>query len=147
ARADHIIAVTETIRDRLVELGRVPNERISVIGNGVNWEVFDLPRGEATGNGRAKTAIFTGNLASYQGIELMLRSFAHLARDRTNVKLRLVTESSFDPYATLARELEITDRIDVIHAPFAEVPRHMAASDVALNPRVACDGLPQKLLN
>ncbi len=146
--ADHVIAVTDTIKNKLLELGRLEPRDISVIGSGVYWEQFAVPREHSAGlRPGPKTAIFTGNLAAYQGIDLMLRAFAHLAAVRKDVRLRIVTESSFVPYAPLVKELGIGERVDVVHAPFSDLPAHLAASDLALNPRVQCDGLPQKLLN
>ena len=147
-RADQVIAVTDTIRDKLLDSGVLAPERISVIGNGVAWEHFDRPP-EPAGSGRpaVRTAIFAGNLAAYQGIDLMLRAFAELLRLRRDVQLRIITESPFEPYAGLAGALGIQDRIEVVRASFAELPAHLAAADVALNPRVECDGVPQKVLN
>lgn len=146
--ADHVIAVTDTIKSKLLELGRLKPADISVIGSGVHWEEFAVPRDRSLDlRPGLKIAIFTGNLAAYQGIDLMLRAFARLSSIREDVRLRIVTESSFEPYHTLVKELGIVERVDVVQAPFKSLPAHLAASDLALNPRVQCDGLPQKLLN
>jgi glycosyltransferase involved in cell wall biosynthesis len=146
--ADHVIAVTDTIKDKLLELGRLDPGDISVIGSGVDWEQFAVPREHSVGlRPGIKTAIFAGNLAPYQGIDLMLRAFSRLASIREDVRLRIVTESSFEPYDPLIKELGIGELVEVIHAPFRDLPGYLAGSDVALNPRVECDGLPQKLLN
>jgi glycosyltransferase involved in cell wall biosynthesis len=66
---------------------------------------------------------------------------------RQDARLQIVTESSFDDYEPLARELGVTGAIDVVQAPFAEIPRLLAGADIAVNPRVDCDGIPVKLLN
>jgi glycosyltransferase involved in cell wall biosynthesis len=58
-----------------------------------------------------------------------------------------VTESSFADYEPLARRLGITSAIDVVQAPFARIPDLLAGADVAVNPRIDCDGIPVKLLN
>jgi glycosyltransferase involved in cell wall biosynthesis len=147
-QADHVIAVTDNIKNRLLDLGRMKPGDISVIGSGVHWEEFDLPRAPSAGLGSGtKTAIFAGNLAAYQGIDLMLRAFARLTSMREDVRLRIVTEGSFEPYDPLLAELGIGERVDVVQAPFRDLPGHLAETDLALNPRVFCDGLPQKLLN
>jgi glycosyltransferase involved in cell wall biosynthesis len=147
-RAHHVIAVTDSMRTRLLELGRLGSEDISVIGSGIGMEIFDAPqtRPSFTGSG-VKMAIFTGNLAAYQGIDLMMRAFAVIVQTCPDARLRIVTESSFDPYEPLARDLGVRDRIDLHHVPFEALPAHLLAADVALNPRGECDGLPQKLLN
>ena len=144
-RADHTIAVTEDIRLRLLELGAVQADRISVIWNGAAQQLLDLRR--MSPQGETRTAIFTGNLASYQGIDLMLQAFASLRATRRDVRLLIVSADRFTDYEVLARDLGIRDAIDVTQAGFDRVPEHLARADIALNPRIDCPGVPQKLLN
>ena len=59
----------------------------------------------------------------------------------------LVTDSSFDPYEPLARDLGIRDQIDLHRGDIDEASRCLSEADVALNPRARCPGIPQKLLN
>jgi glycosyltransferase involved in cell wall biosynthesis len=147
-RADHVIAVTDTIRSRLIERGAALPARVSVIPNGVECERFpQRPRPQANADGRVRRLIFTGNLAAYQGIELLLAAFRTLLDTRRDVRLVVMTEDSFAPYERLASGLGVREFIDVQPSSFDEIPALLAASDVALNPRTACDGLPQKLLN
>jgi len=122
-------------------------EDISVITNGVEYEMF--PGRAETGQPAADSPrlIFTGNLASYQGIDHLLYSFAKVLKECPAVRLLLVTKSSFEPYEELAQNLKIRDRIDFSEASFADHPRLLSESAVALNPRVDADGIPQKLLN
>ncbi len=146
--SDHVVTVTERIRDRLLELGAMPADHITVVQNGADLHLFG-----GTGNGKARsgaaspTLIFTGNLAPYQGIELMLRAFRKVLDRRGDVRLKIVSDSSFDRYDALAHELGIRSAIDVLQAPFSEIPRQLAAATVAVNPRTDCDGIPVKLLN
>jgi len=63
------------------------------------------------------------------------------------VRLRIVANSPFTPYAPLASDLGIERSIDLVPAQFEDVPRHLSDAAVALNPRVGGDGVPQKLLN
>jgi glycosyltransferase involved in cell wall biosynthesis len=77
----------------------------------------------------------------------MLRAFAEVARDRPHVRLRIVTDSPFTPYESLARQLGVREQLEVHGATFAEIPDLLANASVALNPRVHCDGVPQKLNN
>ncbi len=146
--ADHTVTVTQTIRDRLVNDAGMSPERVTVISNGVEFEHFDpsaYPRAPET---RPPTLVFTGNLAEYQGIDLMLKAFARVVQRVPAVRLMIGSDSPFAPYEALATRLGIRDRIDLIHVPaFAELPGLLARGDVALNPRVDCDGVPVKLLN
>jgi glycosyltransferase involved in cell wall biosynthesis len=146
--ADYTVCVTETIRTKLVADSKVSAERVGVISNGVEYEHFNPEgRGTATRDG-GKTVIFAGNLAAYQGIDLMLQAFARVAQARPDVRLTIAADSPFAPYEALARQLGIRDAIDLVPAPtFRDLPDLLAAADVAVNPRTECDGIPVKLLN
>ena len=146
--ASAVLAAHDDIRRRLTALDPALAARIAVGTNGVELEPFATEAGLAGARGSAaRTLVYAGNLAPYQGIDLMLRAFAELRRRRTDVRLRVVSDSSFAPYQSLAAELGINQAIDLVSAPFEDVPRHLTDAAVALNPRVGCDGIPQKLLN
>ena len=142
----HVISVSAAIRDRLVESGAMPPERVTVVGNGVEQDHFDVAVREHR-PGDVERIIFTGNLAPYQGVDLMLAAFRQVQARRGGVRLSIVTASSFEPYEALALELGIRDAIDLVPASFERLPHDLADSAVALNPRTKCDGIPLKLLN
>ena len=146
--ADHVITVTERIRQRLLRFGRVPEERVSVVPNGVESEFFSngIDRSAKGTNGRP-TLIFTGNLAPYQGIDLMFMALKKVLNRRSDVRLKIVTESSFEHYDALARELGISESIELVRAQFEDIPMLLAGATIAVNPRTECDGIPVKLLN
>jgi glycosyltransferase involved in cell wall biosynthesis len=146
-RADHVIAVTDDIRSRLLRSGSADAERISVIPNGVEADTFGSVSGRMVRNGHPRTLIFTGNLAPYQGIDLMLEAFRSVRNRRDDVRLTIATEDSFLPYEQQATDLGVRPFIDVHEVDFAQVPALLGRAEVALNPRIRCDGLPQKLLN
>jgi glycosyltransferase involved in cell wall biosynthesis len=143
--ADHIVTVTETIKSKLLAYG-IPEEKITVITNGVESDLFRVDASPSRSEVR-RTVIFTGNLASYQGVDNLLFAFAKVAEKRPDVRLLVVTNSSFEPYERQAAELGIRGRIDLSSAPFSEHGRLLAGAAVAVNPRIDCDGIPQKLLN
>jgi len=143
-RADRIIAVSEAIRKALTTRGASAPGRVHVIPSGVEWQRFPADPG-TTPDGR--TVIFTGNLAPYQGVNLMLEAFARLHARRADVRLMIVTDSSFTPFEPLAQQLGVLAAVDLRRATFAQQPALLAAATVAVNPRIRCDGIPQKLLN
>lgn len=144
--SDHVVSVTQTIKDKLAAQG-MAEDKISVITNGVEYEIFTRGDRETQVPTDVPRLVFTGNLASYQGIEHLLRAFGKVVEHRDHVRLLFVTQSSFEPYEELARDLGVRGRIDLSDAPFAEHPRLLAESAIAVNPRVDADGIPQKLLN
>jgi glycosyltransferase involved in cell wall biosynthesis len=146
--ADHVISVTDTIRDHLVARGVVPDAQISVIGNGVELEQFRADAQPPWAADAPKRVVFTGNLAPYQGVDVLLEAFAVASRQRRDIRLQIVTDSDFSTYEPAARELGIRDLIEVVPAPaFADLPALLETAHVAANPRIEADGAPVKLLN
>lgn len=143
-RADRVIAVSDVIRDTLTTVGAAESQRVHVIPNGVEWQRFPI-NGGSTSDGR--TVIFTGNLAPYQGVELMLEAFARLQARRADSRLMVVTDSPFTPLEALASRFGVRPAVDLRRAAFSDQPPLLARATVAINPRVRCDGIPQKLLN
>ncbi len=146
-RADHVIAVTESIRDALAAGGRLERSRIALIPNGVESEHFAPPSNPLRQPPTERRLMFAGNLAAYQGIDLLLRAFAQLRKRLSNAQLTLLTESDFTPYAPLAETLGVREAIELLDPDYVALPGHLQRADVLLNPRPACDGIPQKLLN
>ena len=114
--------------------------------NGVEFQQFPINNHPALHNEK-KIITFAGNLAPYQGIDLLLHSFKLLCQSRDDVLLRIISQDSFEPYEPLAQQLGVQKNVEVIYSGFTQLPHHLATANVAVNPRPKCDGLPQKLLN
>jgi glycosyltransferase involved in cell wall biosynthesis len=142
--ADRTVAVSESVRDTLLALRALAPDAIDVIPNGIEVESFPVAWSPSR---EPRPVIFTGNLAPYQRIDLLLDAFARLRARRPGVRLSIVTGDDFSPYEGIARRLGVREAIDVRAAPFPEQPALLAAAALAVNPRTDCDGLPQKLLN
>jgi len=144
--ADHVASVTTDIRDRLTARHGLSPDQISVVTNGVETGCFRftgvLPRADGL-----TRLIYTGTLAPYQDVNLLLEAFAVARRSRANLRLCMAVSSPFDPYEALARKLGIREAIEIIPDNFEELPRQLAESAIAVLPRMHCAGIPQKLLN
>jgi glycosyltransferase involved in cell wall biosynthesis len=140
-----VVAVTSDIRDRLVRAHGLDASRISVVTNGVESARFRVdsppPR-----DGLIRL-FYSGTLAPYQDIDLLLGAFARARQVRQDLRLCLSVSSSFEPYEATARRLGVREAIEVLVDGFAELPLRLAAAAVAVLPRTACPGIPQKLLN
>ncbi|HET8649864.1 MAG TPA: glycosyltransferase family 4 protein [Gemmatimonadales bacterium] len=145
--ADHVISVTDRIRDTLLARTRFRPEQVSSISNGVECDLFDRHVAAERDPARPPIIVFTGNLAAYQGVDLLLKAFQTVRASRPDVRLRIVTQSGFAEYEPAARLLGIRDGIDLVDTGFENVPALLAESDIAVNPRPGCDGIPLKLLN
>jgi glycosyltransferase involved in cell wall biosynthesis len=144
--ADHVASVTTDIRDRLTVRHGLSPDQISVVTNGVETGCFRVPGVSPRADGLTRL-IYTGTLAPYQDVDLLLEAFAVARRARADLRLCMAVSSPFDSYEALARKLGIRDVIDVIPDSFEELPRQLAESAIAVLPRMHCDGIPQKLLN
>jgi glycosyltransferase involved in cell wall biosynthesis len=147
-QATHITTVTEVIRRKLIDNAKVAPEQVTMVSNGVEWEQFaTASEGQSLARRGQKTLVFSGNLASYQRIDLLLKAFREVLNQRQDVRLRIISDSPFDEYETLVDRLEIQEHIDLLRSDFEDLTQLLAAADVALNPRTECDGIPLKLLN
>lgn len=145
-RADHVVVVSDQIDARLRSEFSVREASVTVVPSGVEMSHFEQPASRADPSAH-KTIVFAGNLAAYQGIDLLLEAFDRLRVRRRDVRLMLVAESATDPQSQLMGRAAGRDDVDLVSSDFAALPGHLAAADVAANPRTECDGLPQKLLN
>jgi len=147
-RADHVIAVSEEIRATLTNRFGHPPHALSVIPNGVEARFCDASAPlDSQPLHRGLTVVYAGSLASFQRIDLLLRGFAAAHARQPDLWLHIYTESPFLEFEPLARALAIRDRIRIASVSLDHLPAHLAAADVAVNPRTECAGTPQKLCN
>lgn len=150
ALADHILAVHELHRNRLVEAG-VPAAKITVVANGPDPRIFGVERPSPTSGSRFQL-VCHGTVAHRMGLDLAVRAIARL-RDRLP-DLSMLVIGDGDAYAdvvALARQLELEDRIEfrgLVHT--VDLPKAFADATVGLVPQRATHAthlmLPVKLL-
>ena len=143
--ADAIISVTDEISSFYASRSK-PNLPILTATNGVEYEKFIRAShsGETTSPIRV---VFAGNLSGYQGFDLLLAAFRIVRQQRQNIELLVAAPEA----ETVLAAMGITNPSDagilIRSGRFDELPRILASSDIATNPRTVCPGIPQKLLN
>lgn len=143
-RATHIVAVSEIIEEKLITEFGLNISTISIVPNGTETALLSAFRRREQ---QPPIILFTGNLAAYQDIDILLAAFA-LIRVRTpHPVLRIVTDDDFTPYRKQVGALGIENSVEIFSGEFENLPEHLATATVAVNPRRVCDGVPQKLLN
>lgn len=148
--ADHVVCAGGGTREALVGRHGLAESRVTVAWNGVELEHFvNAFASRSTGRtaGEPPIVLYTGTLAGYQDVDLLLRAFARLLETHPAARLVLATNSSFDELRPLARSLGIERAIDLERDDLATLPAQLARATLAALPRRRCDGVPQKLLN
>jgi glycosyltransferase involved in cell wall biosynthesis len=94
-------------------------------------ERFDAP---ARAEKRERTFLFSGSLIARKGVDLLAHAFVRLARDVSNVRLRIVGEGELRE--SLARVLRpVSERVEFIgFRDWADLPAEYAAADVLCVP-------------
>ena len=138
AAATHIVTVGEGYRDQLCQKG-VPSEKISVISNGVDQEVFQPRAADAAlragwGLGDRFVCAYVGTVGMASGLEVVLRAARALnERGRDDIHFLIVGDGAVR--AELADEAErlglrnvtFTGRLDK-----ARIPAVLASIDACL---------------
>ena len=149
-RARRVVAVSRPLADEVAAFG-VPRDRIDVVPNGVDGEIFrpgDRAGARAElgqGGDRTRWILYVGRLEAAKGVLDLLDGFARLAARRPDVRLVLVGDGGARA-ACAEAAARLGDRLLVLGArPLAEVPRWMAACDVLTLPSWN-EGTPNVLL-
>lgn len=146
-QADHIIAVTNQMKTWFSSTAAIPADHISVIANGVEHQHFANTASAHARTAEAPRIAYAGNFADYQGVDLLLRSFAQIRGEVGDAQLVLLSDSEFHDLDRSLDALGLKDSVFLVRTDYARLPSQLAESNVLVNPRTSCDGIPQKLLN
>ena len=132
ARAAGIITVSAALRDRLVELG-VPEERVTVLRNGVDLKLFRPLDREATRRRldlKGKVLISVGHLIERKGHHLIVEAMPSLP----DFTLLIAGEGPERPkLERMIAELGLGDRVRLLGArPHGELPELYGAADALI---------------
>jgi glycosyltransferase involved in cell wall biosynthesis len=142
AGADQVVCITHALKEEMVRRG-VPEEKITVVSNGVDIERF-VPRrrhrelAEELGVAGKKVIGYVGSMSDYEGLDLLLQAIARL-RDRGTSAIAAVLVGDGDALASLkqlAEELAIADMVTFTgRVPHDRVEDYYSIIDVAPFPR------------
>lgn len=147
--ATHVLPVTEVLADILVQAG-TPRNRITVLHNGIDKSVYEMldgtPIRQRYGLGSNVVLGFTGFVREWHRLDQMIRLIA-LYNGPAAPHLLIVGDGPAIPKCrTLAQSLNVEDRVHF--AGFVdrmEIPIHLAAMNIALQPAVTAYASPLKL--
>lgn len=133
ATADAIVTPSATTRQYLVRR-QTPEERITVIPNGVDLARFSPAPAHADG---PLTLLYTGTLAPWQGLDLLLDGFRRAAAI-CPLRLRILGPGQSRWERALRKQIDkwgLTDLVE-LHppVPHADMPAQIQAADICLAP-------------
>lgn len=141
--ADYVVAESHNVREQLMRLYHLPSQRVPVIGNGVDHELFK-PRPAKRASLRRRldwpdsafVVIGVGRLARVKNFPYLLRATAIAAADGLELCTVIVGDGSRQPMLEkLARQLRIAERVKFLGHRH-DVPELLAAADAFVLPSV-----------
>lgn len=123
--ADAAVAISNSVKDSLVEYLGLPGSRITVIYNGAILERFHRAQ---TSEGKTLRLIYVGRLIEEKGVQTILQALGYL-RD-ADCRLTIVGDGDYRaPLQAIAKELDIDSRVQFLGTR-DDVPELLADSDV-----------------
>jgi glycosyltransferase involved in cell wall biosynthesis len=130
SRAARVVAVSRALADEVVAMG-VPRERVAIVMNGVDSELFH-PRDRAAARAElglpaGPLALYVGNLKEEKGVLDLARAWANVPGATLAVVGGGPAKAALDALANPSMRL-------VGPRPLAEIPTWLAAADVLVLP-------------
>jgi colanic acid biosynthesis glycosyl transferase WcaI len=140
ARADLIVVVTPAFREYLIEHWKLPAEKIAVVENGVETDLFspqmnsgDRELRHQLGAENKFLLCYVGTIGMAHGLETLLDAAAKLLRQRPDVLFLLVGEGAEkDRIKSLAESRALTNVRFLDQQPRETIPAFISASDACL---------------
>ena len=136
-RSDRVVVVTPAFADHLVERWQVPREKISIVENGVETELFspqassDL-RHELGADGKF-VVCYIGTMGMAHGLETLVEAAAQLQSVKPEVLFLLVGEGAEkERIQALSRSRGLTNLRFVDQQPREKIPAYIRSSDACL---------------
>ncbi len=153
-RANTIVTISDGLKDRIVRAG-VPAERVFVVRNSVNTELF-TPPAEATPPGATIRVGYATTFEQMEGLDIFVEAAARAA-DRLRKQGRALevtiagTGRDWDRIDGLVRELGLEDTVRLPgFVPYGQMPDFYRSLDLFVVPRrhavVSADTTPLKPL-
>ena len=144
AQATHVVTLSGTMRDYLVERG-VPYGRISIVGNGANSETsnhrFAVSQERTLPDDTEYVVGYAGNIRALEGLDVLIHA-TKLIKER-NMRIRTIIVGTGDDLRRLQALSASLSLQEVVHfvgeVPFERVCHYVSAMDVFVVPRLDYD--------
>ncbi len=136
-----IVSVTDKLKEELVKLYSVPEEKVFVINNGANTDLFKpLDKKQVKAKlgleSSTKYVCFVGHLAAWQGVEFLIYASPLILEKCPDIRFLIVGDGVMrDKLLELASELGLSDKfVFTGRVPYECVPLYINAADVCVAP-------------
>jgi glycosyltransferase involved in cell wall biosynthesis len=139
-RADCIVVVTPAFREHLIKRWRVPEEKIAVVENGVETDLFapqpqaadDRLRRDLGAQGKFLVC-YAGTMGMAHGLETLLDAASQLQLQNRNVRFLLIGEGAEkERIKALAQSRGLASVLFLDQQPREKIPAFISASDACL---------------
>ena len=139
-RSDRIVVVTPAFKEHLMRRWRVPAEKISVVENGVETDLFKPSSAAANHALRRELGAqgeflvcYIGTMGMAHGLETLLDAASQLQRQNSNAQFLLVGEGAEkERIRTMAHSRGLTNVSFLDQQPREKIPAFISASDACL---------------
>lgn len=136
-KADHVVVVTPAFRKFLIENWNLSSDKISVVENGVETDLFSPKDGKALrhdiGAERRFVVSYIGTIGMAHGLDTLINAAAQLQQVAPEVLFVLVGEGSDrQRLQEIANSRGLNNLLFVGQQPRNRVPEFIAASDASL---------------
>jgi glycosyltransferase involved in cell wall biosynthesis len=143
SNASRIITVTEGIKQEIIRKYGVPEEKIEVIGNGVNTEIF-RPLNKISnlktkyGLDKNNVVAFAGILVEWQGLKYLVEAAPAILKEEVKTVFLIIGDGPLkNDLIQKAKDLNIDKKfIFTGFIPHDEMPLYINASDVCVVPKI-----------
>ena len=138
---DRIVSVTDKLKDEIVRLYSVPEDKIYVINNGANIDIFkpmdvDRTKAKLQLENSKKYICFVGHLAAWQGVEFLIHASPLILEKCPEARFLIVGDGVMkDKLLETTSELGLSDKFTFTgKIPYEQVPLYINAADVCVAP-------------
>lgn len=140
--ANKIIAVTTGIKEEIIKLYNILDEKIVVINNGANVDLF-YPIDQIEAKNKLKLEYlktylcFVGNCAPWQGVEYLIKASPLILEKNPNIVFLIVGDGIMkNEWMKLTTELKVSNYFYFTGSvPYEMVPIYINASDICVVPK------------
>jgi len=133
-RSDHIVVVTPAFKDHLIQHWNVPAQKISVVENGVETDLFrPCPPERAPGTEDRFLICYIGTMGMAHGLETLIAAAEQLQQTLPKAMFLLIGEGAEkDRIEQLAAARRLSNVCFLGQQPRERIPAYIAGADVCL---------------